>query len=271
MPGDKKNLVLGTAIGYGVPEISIFIKSFREYNRIDEVMLVVDSSISIDVINFCIAHNIKYTPFEAYKFIPTHIQNSRYIKYLEILLDNIMRYDKVFLSDVRDVVFQGDIFDDLPEQFLYYFMEYEHDTIGNNAFNAEFIKRNYGNEVFELLKDANIFCSGTTLGDFNSILHYLFSLLAQRDCAKFMELTREADEQGPHNYLFHFGNLRITPKANGDIVGTLGATASANPSAITRDGGRYIVNGRCPKVLHQYDRCAEIYDHFLKRYLGMGS
>ena len=125
MPGDKKNLVLGTAIGYGVPEISIFVKSFREYTRIDEVMLVVDSSISIDVINFCIAHNIKYTPFEAYKFIPTHIQNSRYIKYLEILLDNIMRYDKVFLSDVRDVVFQGDIFDDLPEQFLYYFMEYE--------------------------------------------------------------------------------------------------------------------------------------------------
>jgi hypothetical protein len=36
------NLVLGTALGYGESELNNFVKSFREFNQRDAVVLIID-------------------------------------------------------------------------------------------------------------------------------------------------------------------------------------------------------------------------------------
>lgn len=266
----KINLVIGTAIGYGLPEVSVFVKSFRAYNSSDDMVLVVDSSLDVDTADLYFNNNIKFIVFEAYKFIPTHVQNSRYIKYLEYLLENGAAYRHVFLSDVRDTVFQGDVFDNLPEQCLFFFSEGDIDTIRNNPFNARWIERNYGLEMLEQIGDNQIYCSGTTLGDYASICQYLFYMRAQMDLGKILSLLSEPDDrgsdQGYHNYLYYCSDLHAVGKANGDIVATLGMALGQSPHSLTFDGNKYFFNSLCPKVLHQYDRTAALKKFFEDRY-----
>ena len=47
-----KNLVLGTALGYGIYELKNFVLSFREHNKVDDVVLLVDLRISEDTKTF---------------------------------------------------------------------------------------------------------------------------------------------------------------------------------------------------------------------------
>jgi hypothetical protein len=163
-------------------------------------------------------------------------------------------------------VFQGDIFEGLPEEYLYFFSEDKSDTIKDNPFNASWIVRNYSYTVLERIGGGLIYCSGTTLGDYKSIQRYLSYLLAQRDFAKFVELGGEADEQGPHNYLFYCSDLNITGKANGDIIATMGTTFVKSPHLISFVGDKYFLDSFCPKVLHQYDRDGEMIRYFRNKY-----
>lgn len=266
----KTNLVIGTAIGYGLPEVSIFVKSFRAFNSCDDLALIVDSSIDAETAQFYLNNNVRLLIFESYKFIPTHIQNSRYIKYLEYLLENWSKYRHVFISDVRDNVFQGNIFEDLPKQCLYFFAEDDSDRIKNNVFNAGWIARNYGSDLLDKIGDGRIYCSGTTLGDYESMRRYLFYMLAQMDLDKIIALREQpgdmGSDQGYHNYLYYCSDLEITGKSNGDIVATLGTTLINAPDSVTQSNGLYYVNSMCPKVLHQYDRNAEMIRVFKSRY-----
>lgn len=266
----KKNLVLGTAVGYGPPEVTLFVKSFREFNSRDELVLVVDSTLDSRTAQLYFDYNVQFIVFEAYRYIPTHVQNTRYIKYLEFLLENWSRFRTVFLTDVRDTVFQGDVFEGLPERFLYFFSEDKTDTIRDNPFNAGWIERNYGADVLDKIGDNLIYCSGTTLGDYESIRHYLLHMLAQMDRVRIVARGNEPGDQGSdqgcHNYLFYCTDLHATGKTNGEIVATLGTTLIKSPHSITFEGGTYFVDGRCPKVLHQYDRTGEMIQFFKNKY-----
>jgi hypothetical protein len=266
----RKNLVLGTAVGYGLAEVFIFIKSFRKYNRHDDLVLVVDSALDVETAQFYVDNNVRFIIFEAYKYIPTHIQNSRYIKYLEFLLENWPNYRHVFLTDVRDAVFQGDVFENLPEQFLYFFSEDKSDTIRGNLFNAGWIGRNYGVEVLDKIGNSLIYCSGTTLSDYESIRHYLAYMLAQMDLDKILALGDtpgdQGSDQGYHNFLFYCTDLNAVGKANGDIIATLGTTFITSPQSISFDGERYPLDALYPKVLHQYDRNGDMDSYFRNKY-----
>jgi hypothetical protein len=167
-------------------------------------------------------------------------------------------------------VFQGDIFEGLPERFLYFFSEDKSDSIRGNLFNAGWIGRNYGVELLDKIGKGLIYCSGTTLGDYESILQYLVSMLAQMDLEKIIALRDkpgdQGSDQGYHNYLFYCSDLNATGKVNGDIIATLGTTLIASPQLITFDGERYFLDTLCPKLLHQYDRNGDMDSYFRNKY-----
>ena len=201
------NLVLGTALGYGESELNNFVKSFREFNQRDAVVLIIDRNFHI--FEFMEKFQIQTVFFESRFFFDTHINNSRFVRYLEFLLGNIAKYDRVFLSDTRDIVFQGDPFEGVPFDCMYFFSEDDDTTIElDQNFNSPWIKMVFGEEVYEQLKDKRIICAGTTLGSTGNMIKYLSMMVNvfRQLKEKGSRAYRINVDQGIHNYIAHYAD-----------------------------------------------------------------
>ena len=105
----KKNLILGIIHNYSLKRILPFFKSliYTNITNCDIIMFV--RNVSPAVINYLNKINvIVYKINKEYKEIkPTHI---RWKLYFELLKEKINQYNLVFSADVRDTIFQKDIF-----------------------------------------------------------------------------------------------------------------------------------------------------------------
>lgn len=274
-----KNLVIGTAINYGPDQIRNFALSFREFNTHDDVVLLMDNT-SIEICQeFLATCNIRPILFETVmyflKFTPWQIAvNCRLIGYYEFLYQNL-NYKHVLISDVKDVLFQRNPFEDLPDEFLYFFTEDTHVTIGQNPFNAEWILQDYGMDTLATLKDLPIICNGNIMGSNVSVQNYLKMLL---DEMKLLADNRTQNtmfvDQAVTSYIAHtysMDKLPRTIKVSGDIVGTIGISLSEAEHDGPRDEiilnmGKIYVNGKIPDLIHQYDRSQFLKDYFNTRY-----
>ncbi len=169
---------------------------------------------------------------------------------------------EVMVTDVRDVIFQDDPFRG-GVSGLEVFAEEPPATIRAQEANSNWIRELYGREALEVIADNPISCSGTVIGDRESILHYL-SEMRQESFWHRQPLT--AHDQGIHNYLLWTG--RLEPKtlvANGE-----GRVLSmALMASYERDERGYVLNrdGAPVAVVHQYDRHPELWTE-LPRLLG---
>jgi len=256
----KKNLVLGTATGYGIEQIQNFVKSFRKYNQTAEVVLLVKADRPQELDDFLIKYNIKTAVFETHELATVGIMNVRYFKYLEFLSDN--QYDDCLTTDVRDLVFQSDPFEATPtEQFLWTFEEDASTTIGTCLFNNHWISLGYGRDALDRLKDYPIVCAGTIMGSRDRMIALLkqfrSEILAIRD-TRFDVLYTHGIDQGIINYITRTTNL--TTKPNGDVIGTIGHSITNKMAVdiISKQQDHITVNGAIPVVIHQYDRSPDL-------------
>jgi hypothetical protein len=72
-------------------------------------------------------------------------------------------FSSVLLTDVRDVVFQGDGFRSV-DRGLFVGMENPNLTIASEIYNRGWIRDAYGDAMLERLGDRQVSCSGVTLG-----------------------------------------------------------------------------------------------------------
>ena len=264
-----KNVVLGTAISYGPRELNNFVKSFREFNKQDDLVLIVDKNNQL--FEFFDKYDVTPVFFESRFFMDTHINNARFIRYLEFLLDNIVKYDRVFLTDTRDIVFQGDPFEGLSFEFMHFFAEDGKTTIGSDQhYNSPWIRLVFGDEVYEQMKDKKIICAGTTLGSTGNIMKYLNMMV---DVFRQLKETkpnayRMNVDQGIHNYIAHGTHYFTegTIKDNGDIVATVGLTLSKDPDKIKVEDGVLYLNNHKSAVVHQYDRSVQLTELYHNKY-----
>lgn len=260
------NLVLGTALKFTIDKVDLFVKSFRKHNKKDRVILLVSLESPPDFFEFLKSYDIEYRFFESYHFIDTHINNSRFYKYMDILLDSGEQYDKVFLTDTRDIVFQSDPFQNTPEEFLYFFEEEKESKIGVNPYNSSWIKMTFGPDVLQDMYNSTIICAGTTLGSRQKIMDYISTMLQVLHSVKTQnkEVYTINIDQGIHNYIYYKTNhiQGLVSKKNGNIVGTIGLTREINPDKLVMKKDGMYVHGIKPAVIHQYDRSEEFTRYF---------
>ena len=261
---ELENVILGNAWGYQVDQIKIFVESWKKYCPNTRLIMLVEPDVPADKFNYLIDAGVDVRFFTAGYFVPSAIHNTRYFKYLDILMESRGYFNRVFLTDVRDVALQGNIFDEITEGDLHCFMEDPAWTC-DERFNKHILTTNYGAEVAARYKDKRIICSGTTLGSAEMILQYIVALMNERDIKKMMEVGGIPDEQAPHNYLFHEDKLPHTKQENGNGVATICLT---HPNAIqVLPDGRLSVYGKTPAVIHQWDRHPNLVEHYSKLYL----
>ena len=200
------------------------------------------------------AQRVRPVFFGAGLWIPFDIQVMRYARYLDFLLTEGAAYERVFLTDVGDVLFQDDPFARAPAGDLVVAMEDPAATIGGCPANSLWIRTRYGDGTLAQLAGRPISCSGTTLGTRRAIVEYLDQLLAQAHPRHLRDLPKEIRglDQGMHNALLHTGRLpRAVPSANGDFVLTIGHMPDAS-IALRDDGVGLAGRERLPAVVHQY-------------------
>lgn len=190
----------------------------------------------------------------------------RFAFYRKFLLRHRGEYGRIFLTDLRDVCFQGNPFDRTSDGELRVFLEEPGHTLGSCAVNSRWLTELYGREVLGELSQKPIICSGTILGDYDRILGYLDAfLLSLRDARSVMRMGMD---QGIHNYIIHrglVGTATFCENRRSEIL-TMGVMPADGMPGRSESGFFVDDKGRPYAVLHQFDRHEEIRQNILSTY-----
>jgi hypothetical protein len=242
------NVILGTAINYNIEQLKPFIYSWKKNCVNTELVLIVSPNIDETTKRWLNINGVSIKYFSSSIFLPFPVYWSRFLIYLDILLEHRSRYKRVFLTDVRDVVFQKNIFDQIPSDNLHVFME-DHKYTCNQETNRKMLIEVCGISIADSLKNNRIICSGTILGDTNSIIEYIQTMFSMFSVKQMLGNGGYSD-QAAHNYLCHYKIIKNTQHENGDAVATLVLTDSNDVKIV--DDVVYVYN-KVPAVLHQWD------------------
>jgi len=240
-----KNLVLGSACWAEKDNSYNFIKSLRKCYKGD-VFLIVNKNLKQDTEDFFKKNKINMilTHIEGKK-----IQKERFKIFLEFL--NQSSYEKIFISDTRDVIFQKNPFENNKIDKLNFFLE--DNTIDKCMHNSRWIKKLYGKKIYEDIKLNQISCSCTTLGNRDEIIKYLELMVYHMKKYKYISFFQNPHDQGWHNYIVHKEKILKNKKFDNEagIVATVSQSETHN--FIFSD---FLMNknGDIFDVIHQYDR-----------------
>jgi hypothetical protein len=193
-----------------------------------------------------------YTPME-----------TRFMRYRRYLRDHA--HARVLLTDVRDVVFQNDPFDHLPQAGLAVSLEVPSYTVGTEVHNAAWIKRVYGPQMLTEIGAERVSCVGVTAGDAAAVSRYVTLFIGE-----LLRLPPKTAGIGGADTAIHNALLwtnRLTPvhllEPLASPVATLNGVADADV-AISAEGKLLNRDGSEPSVLHQYDRIPAIREGLLR-------
>jgi len=273
----KKNLILTILHHYNYPVIEPFIKSLKEVGYKDDLVIFISDTTSKTTRKILqkqgvilIEFKSKY-PFivgydDVFKDIATDItiNNYRFLFYLKYLVNNPDKYKNVMLTDIRDVVFQKNIFDELEDDKIYYFLEDASEVFRTSQLNHKWCLHANGPEITNQIIDENVSCAGITMGSYKQVINYLLYIQSR---LKFRDDLQWGLDQGLHNaYIYTIPNksARVVPNTQAMIL-TLGACKS-----FKRDSNGGMINdlNESYSVVHQWDRFGELIVHFKRKYIG---
>ena len=161
-----KNLILTSAVGYDFSKIEVFIKSLRKYYHDDVVILInFNQNETKSLLN---KYNVK---FIEKNINPKNTYQYRFDCFYSFLEDKFENYTSIFLTDSRDVFFQGNPFLYKYNSNINFYLE--DNIIENCKHNSNWIKKTTGLKSYNNLKKNRISCSGTVIGKSKEIFLYL--------------------------------------------------------------------------------------------------
>ena len=253
---NKKNLVIGSIINYSWSKIKLYFISLLKagFQNCDFVLYV--GGISNETIKKIESYGV--TTYQISKKIfrlKTTINNFRWKLYEDFLKENKDKYNMVFTADVRDTIFQKDIFQyyDSSKSFLGVFLE---DGSMRSKTNRIWVQKFCNESEYKTIENEAVICSGTLIGTVDKFLEFSHALW---DTVK--DKKRVVD-QGGANYLLYIKKLFndcLIIKDNHYFVMTIGMTDKSNVN-LDKDDNILNFDGQIAAVVHQYDRKHKIVD-----------
>lgn len=192
------------------------------------------------------------------------INNYRFLFYLKYLSENAHWYKNIMLTDIRDVIFQKNIFDLIQNDKIYYFLEDETQRFRTSKLNYDWCLDANGPEVTNQIIDENVSCAGIVIGACQPVLNYLNNM---RTKFKLREQLQWGLDQGIHNeYVYTVqDNAAMVIENTRPLVLTLGACNGYNQD---KEGALINQTGEIYAVVHQYDRFGTLLVYFKKKFMG---
>jgi hypothetical protein len=259
-------LVMGMAAGYSWEKIAPFALSLRQSGFAGEAVLFA-AGLAPATVETLAAHGLRVIRAKRAP-IARHVSVNclRYFLYEEFLARRGAAHPAVFLTDVADVVFQGDVFAHAAGGLTLFA---EAGRLREEPWNAGWVRNLYGEETLAAFGGERISCSGTVLGHVAAVREYLRRMTAAlvplqaalRDQAMPGTGMHGAD-QGVHNVLLRRGLLpdcRLLTNADGVVYTYDGEFLSLPDGRVgTPEGAPYA-------VVHQYNRNPRLVRHILSR------
>lgn len=228
----SRNLILGTVYNCSFHDLGRFFDSFKKTGSTADLVLFTDqmSGVSSDSV-ICV-------PFKPRSIM--HNLCYRFKLYRDFLKVNA-KYEKIILTDVRDVFFQYDPFLYPYPRGLSVFLEDKSKSLATCPFNSAWIHDLWGQKVLDEIGHHPISCAGVTVGDYAGMMLYL------KQMSRVLSATTANLDQGCHNGIIRMGwldTVNIFDNEHGPVL-TMGYMDA--PRTINVDGSR-------PAIIHQYDR-----------------
>jgi hypothetical protein len=249
---------MSAAYGYGSDDLKPFAHSLRKYYT-DEVIFVV-KELTEELKDFADLYNIKLVSINHLQH-NNDIQWKRYSIFSSIL--QACDVDRVFISDVRDVVFQDDPFKFTNINFDLEFFE-EPEIIRNCNCNAGWIMSLYGPGELNNIGDNNIICSGTSMGSKEGMLNYFEIMTNEILSFSIRGIQIKGGEDQPiHNYLIRHGKFK-NYTVYGNCSNSVATLDHQKQFTFNDDGKLMNKSDHVVPIVHQWDRPKQHSDHFLK-------
>lgn len=251
----KKNLVMGAGSNYGWYIFEPFIRSFVKNVPSADLVLFVDnnSDFTLHKMKAVVGDRLKFEPFpESLRSgRPNNIRWKLFLDYVEKYGEN---YEQILTTDVRDVIFQADVFENFSDQKSYLGYTLEADNIrgekGGSDLNYKWITELYGKEEADFLGDKNILCDGTVIGTVHEMKIFLKKMWENMPREKFHDQT--VQQYLIYHNLLPIENLIPIDCWTGAIF-TSYVYHEWNPIEV-KDNLILRGDGQIPAVVHQYDR-----------------
>ena len=246
---ERRNLVLGFFTSSTLNDVQPFIASAAALGPTIDIVLFT-AGVDDEVHQACAGLGIRTMEAGPHPTLGYTSQNLRYFAFRQFLQDHGEGYRQVLLTDVVDVLFQGNPFAVVHPGEVAFSIE---DTkIEWEAVNEGWIQDLYGVEEVRRIAANYVACAGTTIGTVTGIRTYLDLM-----CNELETLSSdraEVNAQGIHNHVV----WALAPDwgwvdAEDTVVATVGCTS---PDRITIADGVIAVDGRVPPVVHQWDQQA---------------
>lgn len=226
-----------------------------QFLRLDSKPLIPDISINQRLSKVLASTHLAHTKIGRLlaRFL-WHCQSARFL-YFEDFLRRHESYERILISDARDVVFQSNPFDLDISNRLMVFEEHPAKPIDQQPNNADWIRKLYGKKVLSELSGLPVICCGVTMGSRNRVQEYL-SLMNAHIVSNY---SGWGTDQGAHNFLIRKKRtLRTEVFRYGK--GPAVHVGIAPRSSIQIDSRGRVVNedGQPFSIVHQYDRHPDV-------------
>lgn len=251
--GGAAQAVMGYATGYGPAEIEIFVRSLRAHFD-GRVVLFVDQG-RPDLDELLTTYDVTAEAPPVGDVWSPHPVVARFAAYESWLAERPW-ISEVLLTDVRDVVFQGDPFAE-PVSRVEAFIESEGEALAGHAFNMKHLRAVAGEALTQAVADKPCLCVGTVIGPTRAMIQLCRVLLMIAAIPRSGVGASFGSDQAAHNLAIHLGLVDAEIRPNYSRVATIGLSA-ADGLKVRDDGLIVNPDGSVSPVVHQYDRHAHL-------------
>lgn len=260
----NQNLIIATAAGYKFDQIELFLKTLN-YFFDGELLLLTDQKFRLPLYNFKTRiGDISSDYFRHSVPFSLNSPNNRRLYFAKKFINDNTQYRKIFLTDIRDVIFQEDPFNALINEKLQ--VAVEDVLIGDNEYNSSWIRALMGEDYFQIVKNKNVLCSGTILGERDVILKYL-DFTTNLINEKGVHL-----DTGENFFIIDQGAFIVFCNEHPDLVhrhtnenGKIFTMSYIGEMILSADGTLLNNDQELYSIVHQYDRYPFLVDLFKRR------
>ena len=266
-----KNLIIGAIKGYCWEQLFPFFESYKRcFKNCDCLMF--SEGLSARTRRKLQAYGVILADIPV-TFKDGCINNYRWTLIRDYLREHGKEYVSILSIDVRDAVFQKDLFAEYAQYDHYLGMATECDLIRDNECNTTWNIHQFGQEVYDKIKDHFVICSGTVWGTsetflvFSEIMHEV--MFSKEYLEKYPSI--EVWDQPAMDFIIY---TDLVNQLGDDCKLLVSSIESGTVMTTVKDisnvptNGDVILNfsGEIPAVVHQYDRHRDLVDFVDQKY-----
>ena len=256
----EKNVILGIIQNLSFAQILPFFKSFIKANFHNCDIVIFIRSVSMVIPNYLKSIGVIVYEIQK-KFKNINVINLRWKLYTNFLIRNRHKYKLVMHCDVRDTIFQKDIFKYYENYHPFLGIALE-DGILNQKLNKKWIVNYAGLEIHKKIQNERIICIGSLLGTIDIFIEF-----SNYFWYKLMK-NQTSIEQGIANYIIYYEKKFKNYLIKSDNYGPIITIGLSKPENVIVDSEDNILNfkGEIAAIIHQYDRKKNIKMKIVNKY-----